>query len=486
MKKRILLFALLAIAASLPMQAQRYLSEIFTSVTKFSNVVYGANITVITGQPSLDTLVMDVYVPMNDTMQARPVVFVAHTGSFLPVPINGQCTGDKSDYAVEQTCDQLARRGFVAVAFNYRLGWNPIGDQDARTGTLLNAAYRGIQDARAAARYLRMDAAGPNTYSIHPDRFVIGGYGTGGYISLGAGYLDSFDELYLSKFINTTTFNSYVDTSLSGDPYGIWNRPLNIANNPSYDSEFQMVWNAGGAVGDSSWIEAGEPPVAALHVPSDPYAPYDYGAVIVPTTQQFVVFVSGSEGVVRQANAVGINASINTGIYSDPVSVAAAAAANGGDEALFPFNLTGQQAGPWEFWDTTCVNSSNGFITNPDMSMTKADNYIDSTVAFLAPRIVCALGLPGCNTTGIKDVLAVGAVNVFPNPSTGIVNIRSEVKGSTISSLRLLDLNGRAVRTISGLKVVEFSMDNQGLAPGMYLLNVQTTKGAITKKIVIE
>jgi len=483
MRKGLLFGLALSLGMGLQVQAQRYLSEVFTSSTKTSNVVYGVNISVLTGAPAADTLKMDVYTPTGDTSTSRPVIFVAHTGSFLPPPINGGCTGGKSDYTIEQFCDKMAKRGFVAVAFSYRLGWNPLGDQDTRTGTLLNAAYRGIQDIRTAARFMRLVAAGPNTYGVDPNKFVAGGFGTGGYISLGAGYLDSVDEIYLSKFINTTTFNSYVDTSLSGDPYGLWNRPLNVANHTGYSSDFQMVFNAGGAVGDSSWMEAGEPPVASLHVPSDPFAPFDYGAVIVPTTQQFVVNVSGSKGIVRQADRIGINNSINAGVYSDPVSQAAAAA-SGGAEALFPLLRPSPESGPWEYWAPGCPNDSISLLTNPDMSQAKADSYIDSTVQFLSPRIVCALGLPGCNTTATSEQLQPGAVHVFPNPSTDVVNIRSQVAGSTISQVKVMDLSGRTLHIANGLKSMEYSLNHGAFTPGMYLIQVQTTKGMMTQKVV--
>lgn len=484
MKKRLLLIAMLVMAATMPALAQRYLTEIFSSTSTTANVVYGANITVITGQPQLDSLRMDIYTPMGDTAANRPVIFIAHTGSFLPYPLNGGCTGSRSDYNIVQTCQKFAKRGFVAVAISYRLGWNPVGNQETRTGTLLNAAYRGIQDMRTAARYMRLTAANGNPYGIDVDKFVAGGFGTGGYISLGSGYLDSYDEINLSKFLNSQG-NSFVDTSLSGDPEGKWQRPLNISNHASQSSAFQFIWNAGGAIGDSSWMEAGEPPVSALHVPNDPFAPYDFGAVIVPTTGDFVVNVSGSKGVTRRAEALGINASVNAGVYSDPVSVAAASA-SGGVESLFPLRRPGVEAGPWEYWDTTvCPNNANSLATNPDMSQSKADAYIDSTVQFLAPRIVCALGLPGCTTVGTTEPTAANSVYVFPNPSVGTLNVRSQVAGAPILSVELLDLNGRLVKSIAGNKSMEVRLEER-VAPGMYLVRVQTAKGIVTKKVVME
>ena len=251
MKKLLLLgsLALFGLVAT-PVHAQRYLTEVFASNTVTKNNVYSTNITVITGAPSMDTLKYDVYEPAGDTMAERPVVIVAHTGSFLPVPQNGQATGSRRDSAVVTICNKLAARGFVAVAMSYRLGWNPLGNQDERTGTLLNAAYRGIQDARTLVRHLRDGYTNNgNPYGIDPNNIIMGGMGTGGYISLGVGYLDSYDEINLTKFINFTTGVSYVDTSLSGDVEGKWTRPLNRGQYVNESSAVQFVFNMGGAVG---------------------------------------------------------------------------------------------------------------------------------------------------------------------------------------------------------------------------------------------
>ena len=86
---------------------------------------------------------------------------------------------------------QFARRGYVCAIMSNRMGWLPTSsDQDTRTGTLLQAAYRGIQDMRTCVRYFRMTAATmSNPYKIDPNLVIAGGVGTGGYISFGAATL---------------------------------------------------------------------------------------------------------------------------------------------------------------------------------------------------------------------------------------------------------------------------------------------------------
>ena len=55
---------------------------------------------------------------------------------------------------------RLAKMGYVAAVASYRLGWNPVATtQTERVYTLINAAYRGVQDSRAAVRYFRKGVA---------------------------------------------------------------------------------------------------------------------------------------------------------------------------------------------------------------------------------------------------------------------------------------------------------------------------------------
>ena len=69
---------------------------------------------------------MDIYQPpASDTETSRPTFIYIHTGNFLPPLYNGGITGDKIDSSAVNVCKQMAKRGYVAVSINYRLGWNP-------------------------------------------------------------------------------------------------------------------------------------------------------------------------------------------------------------------------------------------------------------------------------------------------------------------------------------------------------------------------
>ena len=116
----------------------RYLDDIFSDVTINSNITYATNISVLpalSGQPpALAPLHCDIYEPTGDTAVDRPVIILAHTGSFLPAVLNGQPTGSKTDSSIVEQCTRWAKKGYVAVAMTYRQGWNPTSqDQNTRT-----------------------------------------------------------------------------------------------------------------------------------------------------------------------------------------------------------------------------------------------------------------------------------------------------------------------------------------------------------------
>ena len=489
MKKLILIICLLV---SYGINAQeRYLDPVFSSVSITGEVVYGINVTVITGAPALDTLTMDIYEPTGDTAAVRPLILYLHTGSFLPVPLNGQCTGDKSDSASVEMCMQLAKKGYVVASMNYRLGWNPVGDQDVRTGTLLNGVYRALQDAKSCVRYFRKTIATmSNPYKIDDTRIAIGGQGSGGYVALAYATVNSYDDINLVKFQNIGTGLSYIDTTLSGDWDGNGGVGLNqpMLNNPGYSNDVNFVFNMGGAMGDSSWMEAGDVPMVCFHVPNDPFAPYTYGPVIVPTTGQFVVNVSGSYDIERRATYLGNNDSFRFLGLTDAYTTRANLI-NDNIDGLFPLErldppgpLTGE-AGPWEWWDTTCTNSGSSLLSNPDMSKVKGLAYIDTVQNYVCPRMFRALGL----NVFINETLQLQkSVKVFPNPSTGNFKIAIDASVAELETIRITDIAGKVIRTIKGDNSFIYDINRQNLSPGIYFVKAQFTKGTIVKQVILD
>ena len=506
------LLAVLLISASSAF-SQRYLSEIFTNFDSTAGVVYGQNISVLTGTPMMSTMKMDVYEPAGDVMTKRPLIILCHTGSFLPPVVNGQPTGSRTDSTVVEMAKQFARRGYVAAIMSNRLGWNPVStDQDVRTGTLLNAAYRGIQDLRSCVRYFRRSVAEmSNPYGIDSAFIVAGGVGTGGYLAFGAATLNKPSELLLTKFVNATSGQPYVIPAVNGNFDGTDSTALSRPNNVGYSSRLSFAFNLGGAIGDSTWLEAGEAPMVGFHCPSDPFAPYDYGAVIVPTTGDFVVNVTGTYGILRRANQLGNNAAMIAAVagLNDPYTLRANAI-NNGYEGMFPVQRpmpstptttcpsgtaypNFPEGSPWDWWNETwyeaAVNSQQAGagpeavckarLGNPDMSATKGRLYIDSIMGYLNPRLVGALNLVKIEDQLNKDL------KVYPNPAKTQVMLKS-TKNEMILGVTVLDVTGREVRKESNLFTQEYILQRNGLNAGIYYVKIQFKDGEGAGKVWFE
>jgi len=440
--KRISTIIVLSLMWCCNVNAQRYLEEIFTDVTVTSNVTYGMNATVlyysVLGEAVPEALKMDVYEPTGDTETDRPLILYFHTGNFLPTPQNGSPLGKRDDLNVVEMCTRLAKMGYVVASCDYRLGWNPVAStQDERVYTLINAAYRGVQDCRTAIRYFRMtEATMSDPYGIDPNRVCVWGQGTGGYIAFAAATIDEYTDIAIPKFTHdvevapgTIIPLPMVLEPVNGNIYGtsVGINPqngdtLSYINHEGYSSSFNVMVNMGGALGDSSWVDAGDPPMISFHAPTDPFAPYDIGTVIVPGFLLPVVEVSGSYNAQMHASALGLNEVFHAADDAGDVYTTQANLYNDGYYGLYPLNRPeGMEAdsSPWDWWNSDNPNNANGLASNPDMSMAKGMLFHDTIQGYAAPRIMCALELPGSPCAGGEGTNDACADAVDINESIG-------------------------------------------------------------------
>jgi acetyl esterase/lipase len=285
---------------------------------------------------------MDVYTPTGDTVTARPVVILIHTGTYFDPVLNGSPSGRRTDSVIVELANRFAKRGYVVASIDHRRGWNPTGDAETKRKTILEATYRAIQDSRTAVRYFRKShAEDSNPYGIDPDNIIMGGDGTGGYITYASAFLTRIQQVLITKFYDFSASPPvpYVDTLQLGDPYGIVAGSLNTPNWPTYSSDFLMGFAIGGALGDSSWVEAGGPAFAALQATEDRLAPYFVDDVVEPVNFDVVIAsASGAYSTLEKVNEKGLNDVWIAANFTDPFSVEAATK-NDGLEGLFPFQM---------------------------------------------------------------------------------------------------------------------------------------------------
>ena len=489
--KTILQFGLLLgfCLIAFPSTAQeRYLDEIFTDVTVEPDVKYGENYSVITGSPVLEDLLMDIYMPEGDPVEKRPLIILAHAGSYLPKGLNTLPFGTRKDSSLVEMCTQFAKRGWVAVSMSYRLGWNPLATtQEEKANTIMNAVYRSAQDARTCVRFFQSDAANDNVYKIDTTKITMGGSNSGGYTALAAGYLDKVEEINLFKFQDSEG-NSFINQAITGGFYGEGGMAgVNNHSNPGHSSEIQLVLNFGGAMGDTSWMELGDIPVVAFHGVADATTPFKTSIVIVLATGDPIVEVSGSHDFTRYANALGLNQGFIDAGFDDPYTQTAKSRSS--YEGLFPFPGLADGFEPWAWYDSADVHTDHdtpgatgfGSKANPYASKEKALAFIDTIMGYFCPRAVVALGLE--TGTDVKTTYLNELLYIYPNPVTSSVFIESK-SGDPILSVELYTLLGQLIRRESNIDDVSYRFEREDLPPGFYLLNVMMKDREVAKKLM--
>jgi len=216
-------------------------------LSNMTNVQYGAN-TDTSG--NMVALMLDLYYPAGaSTAKTYPFVMLIHGGSYI--------NGDKAD--MKGNAAILADSGYVVASINYRMGWrNGTGTCDGDTVTQKLAAYRALQDANAAMRFLVANAA---KYAINTDWLFIGGNSAGSSLSLNTTYIT--DDI--ARLMMPAT------RSLLG--------PVNTGGN-TYTNTFRIkgVCNMWGPLPDSNLITpASATPTISFHGTADSVVPYDYG-----------------------------------------------------------------------------------------------------------------------------------------------------------------------------------------------------------------
>lgn len=535
---------------------KRYIGEIYTDseIEVVSNVKFATNIDFLTssftdqaqvvadltaiktalflGQPipathynpadagskvKVTDLKMDIYKPLSsvDNTTDRPVVVFIHTGNFLPPPINGSPSGLKTDSSAIVLCQSWAKRGYVAVSIDYRLGWNPLATSVfERRGQLLNAVYRAIHDTKQAVRYVKDNAA---TYSIDPTKVVLYGEGSGAYVGLAYETLDKYPDMELPKFLNPLTQKSFIDTAQVGLIEG-WGGSLNLYAPSSTSTEVRAVVSAGGALADTSWLEAGDAPMISFQCVRDPFAPFNEGTVIVPTTNEDVVEVQGANLYIQKANELGNNDAIQDMEDGTPFTAIARAkygntydyiytapldkmTVNTNVEGLFPIirplgaSLTQNQAGPWQWWDPNSPLATAqvapgvtahmaSLQSNPTMSPTQGRAYVDTIMGYMCPRVAVILGY---YTTDALSAQGVSQINgtMMPNPANNSVTVQfaPEVR---IERVTITDITGSVVYESTDFVSNTAAINLAGYSSGYYFVQAVTSKGNWAGKLVKE
>ncbi len=259
-----------------PVPKTLFIDEVYTEVD-VQTVTYS----------QANNLQMDIYQPIGDTASKRPLVVLAHGGGFVG--------GFRNNPAMVEMGNALAKRGYVAVSFSYRLapGFLQLFDSLFAADVVIKA----VGDARSAVRYMRKSADEGNPFGIDPGQVFIGGNSAGAVLAVTLGFLDSTDAI-----------PPYLETILQANGGFSGN-----SGNPGYSSEVSAVFNLAGGISRTAWIDANDVPSIHFHGVDDDVVPYECGDVFSGFTNGAdVIDLCGSKPVHEAAIAKGLSSTLNS------------------------------------------------------------------------------------------------------------------------------------------------------------------------------
>lgn len=271
--KNTLLLLFLCIACQLPAQLP-YTQKLY-DINITTDVTYGSDVDFAGHTVDLK---MDIYKPVNNPYCNRPILVMIHGGAFIG--------GDKTDYGVSTVAQEYAKRGYVVASINYRLGThkrnyyeqyalcsNFLPNQpclySADSSEFIRAAFRAMQDAKGAIRFMKQRHAIDSTDS---NIAFVGGESAGAITSFLVAFMTSQSEKPADCFAIANAPTPDPDLaaclpanySLARPNLGSVQGTLNTS--AGYDAKVLGLLDFFGAVMDTSILnEADKPAVYMFH-----------------------------------------------------------------------------------------------------------------------------------------------------------------------------------------------------------------------------
>ncbi len=289
-----------------------------------------------------------------------------------------------------------------------------------------------------------------------------------------------------------TGYAVYIRANCGGTSTSVWDGPYNIyttlspAATPTYDYGFENTVTFP-SVG---WL--------ALRVTANTGALWAFAATDAATAGFSPQ--AGTKFVVAGANA-GVS---NTWLFSRGINMVA-----GGQYAIkyYVKKITGAGTGGT---NTLAVKLGNAktvaaMTTNISTAATvtsttwtlKTVNYTPTTSGvyyvgfnYTSPAQTSAAfgwaAIDSFNVTaplGVEDNSLKTKFDIYPNPASDLLSI-ANFEGIRINGVTMTDLNGRVVKRNAYSAVEDVEVNVSDLASGVYLLNIETDLGSVTKKIM--
>ena len=412
-------------------------------------------------------LKMDIFLPSDDALSTRPCVIMAYGGGYI--------FGSKEDEDIQSTCDSLARKGYVAVSINYRMGLNVLDEN-----TTVRAIYRAAQDFSAAVRFMKANAS---AYQIDPEYIFAGGVSAGGFSALHMAYMEESERpsaTYGGGFFDTWPDLGCLDCS---------------GNDLQESHEVRGIINLWGAIMETEMMDLDElVPQIAFHGTEDALVPYNTGPPFGATL--LAPDVSGSNAMHNHIVGLGGDSELNT--FPEV------------GHNIWGVNVLNELTpGPTEYWqpitdsigswlwrqikpDEPIVSSGfeafEGIPTSIEVSNSPQDGYVcwdiqDGTILSASADssevevLWSSLGNKLVRCKNINHLEAGSAIIEYLFEVSTPTNLAHNLVELAPSHYKVTDLRGCVVKKVNGMQT-----ENLGLPAGLYILEWYLPNGLILKR----
>ncbi|MBL4594841.1 MAG: T9SS type A sorting domain-containing protein [Flavobacteriales bacterium] len=420
--KKIYILAI-GLIATLQISAQcngRYQTDLFSTIDVTSNVQYGSNVNLV---GTTINLTMDIYTPQGDVETNRPLIILAHGGSFIG--------GTKNDADVVYMATELAKKGYVCASINYRLATSPfdlIAEQ-----TTVKIVFNAIQDGKAAVRFFKQDAATSDIYKINSEQIFFGGSSAGGILAMNLAFVDTVTDLPESAPSLWQTWLTQLG-GLEGN-----------SGNPGYCSRVNGTFGFAGGVADTNFIDVDDVPWYGSHAIGDQTVLYDCG---FPLSGNTPVNLCGGNPVNTRMNNLGTYHHFDSYGGSDHPPYASSASImqdNKDSLAMFLFNIL--DCNPTNLQSPTQKNCT----TNPNVGV---------------------------------DEIASSSINatIYPNPFNNDLNIEL-TESFDNTTIKVINSVGKVVVEQKATSYIN-KLSLAHLPIGMYLVIVSSNESNFVQKVI--
>jgi len=366
-------------------------------------------------------LKMNIWKPVGDNNTTRPLLIWIHGGGFY--------SGVKED--MDSLASYYAQRGYVSATIAYRLGFYGPGFYPAPftydSSEVIRAAFRAIQDAHGALRFLKGRAAVDST---NTQLAFVGGASAGAITALNLAYVNDPSEQPgdVDSISNVVTlFSNAVRPSL-----GPYTGALNLNGE---NSDVKAVVNLFGAVLDTTVIDLNtDPALFSYHQTGDPVVPCGY----------------------------------NVGLWNMPLNVSANYPHLYGSCAI-ESRVLNLGYSPTHYQSLFYNGTTHGIHDEP---------LVDTLVARFLSDLICET-IAGVNDPGDSFQASV----LYPNPAGEEVFLKTG-KHFGVTEIRVCNLSGAVVYKQEVITPSTVTIPLRNLSNGIYFMQITSSAGTESLKLV--